>query len=293
MTSQRLDLQELEQNSLYLNRPFTIRPPLKVSKCETKKNNESKRITVVVDYREVPRLSESLKPVSVSRNRDSNSNVTCLFNTDSFRKTWNKRWIIVRAAEPVFEEELLVSSELSISKNRLHVTIFSDSIETLINNVEANLERLQTYVEPQQSNWPTPPVSVNLYYKHLSVSIPKDHICNQELLLNKDQVTYLIGKNGTRIEMIRQISRATIKILPIGKKLTAKESNHPNIVFQSISITGDWYQIALAFAYIEASLQLYKLEHKNYCYNNKNVPTTWKLHQQLIDARPFNHTSTE
>ncbi|GCE99613.1 RNA-binding motif protein required for MRE2-dependent mRNA splicing [Zygosaccharomyces mellis] len=263
MARQRLDLQELEQNSLYLNRPLTCRPSLKVSKCKTKENIESKKITVVVDCKEVQRLSESLKPVSVSRNRDSNFNVTCLFNMDSFRRTWKKRWIIVKAAEPVFKEELLVSSELSISKNRLHVTIFSDSIETLINNVEANLEMLQTYVEPQHSNWPTPPVSVNLYYKHSSVSIPKDYICGQELLLNKGQVTYLIGKNGTRIEMIRQVSRATIKVLPIGKKLTAKESNHPNIVIQSISITGDWYQIALAFAHIEANLQLYKLEHKN------------------------------
>ena len=80
--------------------------------------------------------------------------------------------------------------------------------------------------------------------------------------MNKYQVTYFIGKNGARFEMIRQESMATIKILPISKRLTAKELNHPDIVIQSISITGDWYQVALAFAYIEANLQLYKLGPK-------------------------------
>lgn len=165
----------------------------------------------------------------------------------------------MRAGGPVFEEELTTLSKFSISRDRLHVTILSDSIETLLEDVEANLEQLGPSAKPQLSGCSTPPTNVNLHWRSLEISVTKSGICSQELLLNKDQVTYLIGKNGTRIETIRQVSRATIKVLPISKRLTTKELNHPDIVVQSISITGDWYQIALAFAYIEANLQLYKL----------------------------------
>ncbi|CAR27167.1 ZYRO0C10472p [Zygosaccharomyces rouxii] len=262
MVKRRIELQELERNSLSLKEPLSNEPALKVSKSETKEKYKEKRITVVMGWKEAHRISEILTMVSISKNGDNSASLTCLFDGVSFKKVWNKGWITIRTGKPVFEEELTILSTFSISRDRLYVTILSDSIETLLADVGTNLKQFEQTSEPQLPRCLTPPVSVNLPWRQSELSVIKSRIFNEELSLNKDQVTYLIGKNGARIEMIRQESMATIKILPISKRLTAKELNHPDIVIQSISITGDWYQVALAFAYIEANLQLYKLGPK-------------------------------
>lgn len=259
MTKRRLELQELQENLLPLRQSVTNEPPSKLSKYETQQKHSDKKITIAMNWKDAQKILGSVDLVSVSRNGNNYAHPTLLFNANSFKRVWNKNWITINTGEQVFEEEFTEGPKLYISRDRLHVTIFSDSVETLLKDIEANLERLQTKAVPQLLGCSTPPENVNLHLMHPEIPINEDRIITQELLLNKDQVTYLIGKNGMRIERIRQASKATIKILPINKRLNTRELNHPDIVTQSIFITGEWYQSALAFAYIEADLQLYKL----------------------------------
>ncbi|QLL32536.1 hypothetical protein HG536_0D00580 [Torulaspora globosa] len=81
----------------------------------------------------------------------------------------------------------------------------------------------------------------------------------QELHLTKAAVTYLIGPVGERIEATRLQSQATIKVLPICKRLSASEQSHPRSLQQTLAITGDRLQIATAMALLEAQLSLHRL----------------------------------
>lgn len=82
----------------------------------------------------------------------------------------------------------------------------------------------------------------------------QDFIVTLEIKLTKTQITFLIGAKGTRIESLRERSGASIKIIPISEKMTMHERNHPDIVQQTMLISGDLYSIALAVTNIESAL---------------------------------------
>lgn len=82
----------------------------------------------------------------------------------------------------------------------------------------------------------------------LSPSAP--NVTTLELHLTKTQVTYLIGVSGTRIETTRELSQATVKVIPVPDR--AKSTT------QTIAITGTPLQMARALALLEAQLALYR-----------------------------------
>lgn len=257
LAERRLELRELEQNSLPLRKPIADELSAVLAKGENKGGDTTKRITIVTDWWEAVNIANSLVQVSISRNCMNSADLTCSFDIELLQKVWKKKWLTIRSNKPVFEEDLCIMSKFSISRDQSRITIFSDSNEKLFIDIRENIQWFEETTATQSSIQFTPPTSVNINWNHLETSVVR-HISNQELLLNKDQVTYLIGKNGIRIENIRQCSGATIKVLPISKKLNTKELNHPTMVLQSICITGNLYQVALAIAYIEMDLQLYK-----------------------------------
>ncbi|AGO10283.1 AaceriABL173Cp [[Ashbya] aceris (nom. inval.)] len=88
-------------------------------------------------------------------------------------------------------------------------------------------------------------------------------IITHELELNKPQVSFLIGENGSRIEYIKVASSAVVKVLPIKNKLQNCELKNPASVRQSLAITGDLYAVARALASIQAFLDLYQVNAKH------------------------------
>ncbi|SMN19782.1 similar to Saccharomyces cerevisiae YNL210W MER1 Protein with RNA-binding motifs required for meiosis-specific mRNA splicing [Maudiozyma saulgeensis] len=79
-------------------------------------------------------------------------------------------------------------------------------------------------------------------------------ISSIELCLNKLQISYLIGKEGYWVNFIREFTDATIKILPIPKKLTVQQISSPRSVFQTIIVTGTLFEITNTLTLIESTL---------------------------------------
>lgn len=90
----------------------------------------------------------------------------------------------------------------------------------------------------------------------------KQKMISNEIFLNKLQVTFLIGKDGNCINLIRDISETTIKILPISRKLNPKELTKPSTIFQAITIIGEIYNVAKAISLIESTIRLFKYNRK-------------------------------
>lgn len=196
--------------------------------------------------------------VSIAKDQGGTSKATCVLQKELLPAVLKKNWAQLQLSEPILHEDLTLESQFSISRDRLQVTVFARSTVTLLKDIERNMDYFQQREQPSQvKNWV--PESVYVHWEEKAAPINPCRISSYEILLNKNQVTYLIGKNGARIEALREISNATIKILPISKRLTERELNHPSCVNQSISVTGDRFEIAMAFAYIESHLELHRL----------------------------------
>lgn len=82
-------------------------------------------------------------------------------------------------------------------------------------------------------------------------------IITRSIRLNKLEISFLIGKNGSRIESIRNSSAATIKIIPIANKLSSYELRNPKHIHQELSISGTSEELAKTIALIESYLVLF------------------------------------
>ncbi|AAS50598.1 ABL173Cp [Eremothecium gossypii ATCC 10895] len=105
-----------------------------------------------------------------------------------------------------------------------------------------------------------PPLPTPVAPLHAALALPT---ITQELELNKPQVSFLIGENGSRIEYIKVASSAIVKVLPIKNKLQNSELKNPSCVRQSLAITGDLCAVARALTSIQAFLDLYHANAKH------------------------------
>ncbi|KAG0669758.1 RNA-binding motif protein required for MRE2-dependent mRNA splicing [Maudiozyma exigua] len=79
-------------------------------------------------------------------------------------------------------------------------------------------------------------------------------IFSTELQLNKLEISYLIGKDGYWINCLRDVTKTTIKIIPILKRLNKKELNSPTNIFQTVIVTGTLTELVQAIVFIESTL---------------------------------------
>ncbi|SCU94151.1 LADA_0G06876g1_1 [Lachancea dasiensis] len=84
-------------------------------------------------------------------------------------------------------------------------------------------------------------------------------VVTQTLKLNKVEVSFLIGHQGTKIQELRQESGATIKIIPIAQRLTIEQLNRPASIQQHITITGNLDTVTKAVSLIDSQLAAYRL----------------------------------
>lgn len=83
-------------------------------------------------------------------------------------------------------------------------------------------------------------------------------ITTHTVRLNKPEITFLIGRQGARIEQLRLQSRAVIKILPIPARLSANQLANPACIEQCLSITGDIESVARAVCLVGALLETFR-----------------------------------
>ncbi|AMD22828.1 HHR059Cp [Eremothecium sinecaudum] len=107
----------------------------------------------------------------------------------------------------------------------------------------------------------SPPRIVESAIQHTPVSYGSE-VVTEELELNKLQISFLIGENGSRIEHIKQMSFAVIKVLPIKNKLHTHDIRNPESVNQTLAITGYLLCVTRALAIIKAYLDLYRMNIK-------------------------------
>lgn len=265
MSNLRSGLKEIDVN-VDVYQCETVKQPLPnlTIKCEdtqiVNKVRESQWIVLIVDCWQASRLVEGplQNLVVVTKTQHDMRCFVSFIGKELLPAILKGTWAHIQLQEPILKEELLMDSQFHISCDRTQVTIFAESTNILLKDIERNLRSFQHDKIPQ-SIGQLIPQGVYIPLKGMAAPRVGQKIVNYELQLNKNQVTYLIGSNGARIEMLRKTSQATIKILPIAKRLTERELNHPERVTQSIIVTGDLYEVALAFACIESYLQLHQL----------------------------------
>lgn len=207
--------------------------------------------------------------VSVTRKQCSIASVLCIFQANTLRKLITKDCIKLKLNRLICTDEIEMVSEHRLSGNKQFLTVFNTSFDDLFKDLQKNVSVLSDkHPLPVFSRFPTnvpcPIMSTAGASNSSSFSqIPQkeepQNIATYEIPLTKSQVTYLIGKGGSRIESIRDQSKATIKILPISKKLTIYELSRPDSVLQAITVTGDWFSVAVAMTCIESHLNLHKI----------------------------------
>lgn len=207
--------------------------------------------------------------VCVTRKHGGTVSVLCSFQANTLKRLISKDWVKLKLKRLTCATEIEMVSAHRLSDNKQFLTVFNTSFEVLFEDLQRNISLLSTECHlPVLTRFTAsvlpPAVLIASSSNSSSLSqIPQEkesqNIASYEIPLRKSQVTYLIGKGGTRIESIRDQSKATIKILPISKKLTTYELSRPDSVLQAITITGDWLSVALAMAYIESHLNLHKI----------------------------------
>lgn len=207
--------------------------------------------------------------VCVTRKHGGIVSVLCVFQADILKRLISKDWVKLKLKRLTCANEIEMVSAHRLSDNKQFLTVFNTSFDVLFKDLQRNISLLSTECHlPVSTRFTasvlTPVVLIASSSNSSSFSqIPQEkesqNITSYEIPLRKSQVTYLIGKGGTRIESIRDQSKATIKILPISKKLTTYELSRPDSVLQAITITGDWLSVALAMAHIESHLNLHKI----------------------------------
>ena len=146
---------------------------------------------------------------------------------------------------------------LDLCEGELFQTIFDDCVQLVAHNFYKCLPDTTAPAIPPSR---LPRISGNFLPVVGSSLTPTTApgITTYTIRLNKPEVSFLIGRQGTRIERLRQESRATIKILPIATRLSAEQLANPNSVEQQLSITGDMDSAARAICLIDTQLSAYR-----------------------------------
>lgn len=193
--------------------------------------------------------------LNVTRDWYSTVRIICNFNETLINVVNVNGYIEINCSRSVCQNDLHVISPYHLSTDGYSVILINDSSETLLNDIKNNLHLLRyiTRALPIDLSYHISNSSNDLIVPRNDVTSVRD-IVTCELKLNKRKITYLIGKDGHRIETIRQLSNATIKIIPIPKRLNDRELNNPNSINQSVLVSGDPHSVAIALINIEAQL---------------------------------------
>ncbi|CCF56213.1 hypothetical protein KAFR_0A07790 [Kazachstania africana CBS 2517] len=205
---------------------------------------------------------------AVSRFQYTELEVMCSSDDTIIESLIKRQRIKLKASNRVCIEELLLTSEIDISDDSYTVTLHGATIPAILCDIKKNILKFRSdipepvtqfylnsdqgfflnYLENLYEVTPHPKTSLNCIETH-------------DIDLTKQKISFLIGKNGTRIEQIRDSSGAIIKIIPLPRKLKLKEQNCPDSVLQTISLTGEPCNIAMALSLIASQLQsLYYIE---------------------------------
>ncbi|SCV05301.1 LANO_0H04478g1_1 [Lachancea nothofagi CBS 11611] len=96
--------------------------------------------------------------------------------------------------------------------------------------------------------------------QHIVYMPRKSNVITHTLTLNKPEVTFLIGRQGSKIQELRQQSGATVKVLPIALRLTVGQLNNPTSIGQQLSITGSIEAVTKAVCLIDSQLSAYRMQ---------------------------------
>ncbi|CCH41842.1 Meiotic recombination 1 protein [Wickerhamomyces ciferrii] len=86
----------------------------------------------------------------------------------------------------------------------------------------------------------------------------EDEIKYAHIKLTRKEVTYIIGRGGTKIEYLRKTSQATIKIIPLNS-LMNQDTLIGKTLLQYIRISGTAHQIKTAKRLIEDEIYQFRL----------------------------------
>ncbi|SCU96375.1 LAME_0F16028g1_1 [Lachancea meyersii CBS 8951] len=146
-----------------------------------------------------------------------------------------------------------------VSLNSRSVTIKSLSFELVIEDMRRLAESPFYQCPPRRWRAVAPREMLDIYRAApVVLGMRKKEVITHNVTLNKPEVTFLIGHQGTTIQQIRQESGATIKVIPIAARLTVEQLNSPKCVEQHLSITGDIISVTKAVCLIDARLALYR-----------------------------------
>ncbi|SCU98358.1 LAMI_0F14290g1_1 [Lachancea mirantina] len=147
-----------------------------------------------------------------------------------------------------------------------YVELKNSSNDQLVRDI-AKILANPMYTVPQQrklfTGFPRPPRPLSPHYKNEVQQQQEQRYAplyhtSHTLTLNKLEVTFLIGHQGSRIEFIREQSGACVKILPIPERLKTIQLASPYLILQAIVVSGTLSTVTVAMALIESQLQCYR-----------------------------------
>lgn len=179
-----------------------------------------------------------------------------------------QNWITIRCKEQVTRSQVLMHSRFNIANNNRDVTIFNQSLDHMMTDVQENKTLLTFQMDMNvrvnfdflvDAVYSSSGYNQNTSSYHVPLPDYNISIATHILKLTKPEVAFLIGCSGARIKSIREESNATIKVLPISNKLAKRDLNKPSNIRQSITVSGDLYSVALTMATIDSHLKLYRI----------------------------------
>lgn len=139
-------------------------------------------------------------------------------------------------------------------------------------SIPQSLELVPNLPDPSNYNYPLrsalePIQAVNLassptkkLSKFLNTKEPEQPKIQVELIqLTRPEVTFLIGKNGHKIDHIRKQSKATVKVIPIDSEANRNLKTTSKNLMQFIRVSGTKKQVKDALSIIESDI--YQFRH--------------------------------
>ncbi|SCW03964.1 LAFE_0H02916g1_1 [Lachancea fermentati] len=165
---------------------------------------------------------------------------------------------LIRTGQLLLQSNHIILQQQELLLSNQKFSVIAEDLRVLVSN--------SSYKEPTMLTRILPNYRSNSFEEVIShEAIYPDsptQIISQEITINKLEVSFLIGHQGTRIETIRRESQATIKILPISQRLKSHQITAPTSVLQQLCITGDLQAVATALSLIEYHLSHHRLNWK-------------------------------
>jgi hypothetical protein len=177
--------------------------------------------------------------------------------------------------ELIFNKLTIIGDSVTISSYQLKDVLLLVSCISHWCNIQLDIKRLCKSIGPSlqepeeitaeqlpdlksQSNQSSRPVTAALDAEETKEN--REERLPKYVKLTRKEITYIIGKKGSKIELIRETSGATVKVVPLNTKVNGTDSVHrPGELTQFLRVSGTQKQVQRALRLIEQEIYQFRI----------------------------------